>query len=130
MAFSKKPNDFYELIRFASKCYVLVIDGFSKLLKFFIKRYSTTRIIAHADRRWSNDDMYKKVGFELTKIQHPRYWYIPSNNLYCPIDQLHKHKFEDSYDKESFDLMLDIGYRRIWDCGVKTYTLINNICNF
>ena len=130
MAFSKKPNDFYELIRFASKCYVTVIGGFSKLLKFFIKRYSTTRIITHADRRWSNDDVYKKVGFELTKIQHPRYWYIPSNNLYCPIDQLHKHKFEDSYDKESFDLMLDIGYRRIWDCGVKTYTLINNICNF
>jgi hypothetical protein len=119
--------DGYELTRFANKLNTSVIGGASKLLKHFINTYQPKEIISYADRRWSQGDLYKKLGFIETHINKPNYWYVINKNR--------KHRFgfrkhslkEKGFDinKTEHEIMLERGIYRIYDCGTITYSLIN-----
>jgi hypothetical protein len=69
----------YELLRFCNKLDTSVIGGADKLLKYFIKTYKPKDIISYADRRWSQGDLYEKLGFDNTHNSSPNYWYIINN---------------------------------------------------
>lgn len=125
---SNTNDDNYELIRFSNKLNTLVIGGFSKLLNFFIKNYSPKSIKTFADIRWSNINpemtVYHKNNFEFIKITKPNYWYMNKTNILKRLHRynftkhsiLKKHKDLDS-KKTEWELMKELGYNRIWDCG-------------
>ena len=121
-------NNNYELIRFCSKLNTLVIGGFSKLLTFFIKNFNPSNIKTFADIRWSNINhlltVYEKNGFSFVKNTKPNYWYMHKSNI---LKRLHRYNFtkhnilskNNNLDKNKteWELMKELGYNRIWDCG-------------
>jgi len=96
-----------------------VVGGASKLLKYFIQTYKPTEILSYADKRWSNGNLYKKLGFVEVKSTSPNYFYI--------VNKKRKHRFEFRKDilvkngfdstKTEFQIMEERGIPRIYDVG-------------
>ena len=115
----------YELSRFCNILNTNVIGGANKLLQHFIKTYQPNKIVSYADRRWSQGDLYNKLGFKLTRINKPNYWYI--------IGKKRKHRFGfrkeilkynfDTKNKTEHQIMLERKIYRIYDCGTLTYVM-------
>ena len=113
----------FELIRYCNKLNIQVVGGASKLFKYFINNYEYDNIVTYADRRWSNGQLYKKLGFEFKHHSKPNYWYfkLPDNRLYHRVG-FQKHKLKDKLDNfdpnlTEYQNMLNNGWNRIWDCG-------------
>ena len=127
MTFGKprfNKNHQYEMHRFCSKINTLVIGGASKLFKYFTNNYKPESIITYADRRYSNGESYKKIGFTLKSISKPNPWYFNRRSF----DKLfHRMKFQKHKQKEvlenfnpnltAWENMQLNHYDRIWDCG-------------
>ena len=120
---SKSEDGCYELLRFCNKLNTTVVGGASKLLKYFIKEHNPKEIMSYCDRRWSQGNMYEKLGFELDHISQPNYFYIVNgkreNRFKYRKSELIKQRF-DSY-KSEHEIMLERGIYRIYDCGTKVY---------
>lgn len=74
LRFMKNGIDGYrsaELIRFATLSGYTVTGGFSKLLKYFIKKYCPHDVMSYSDRDWSLGKAYEHAGFELKEITSP-----------------------------------------------------------
>jgi len=116
----------YELIRFSSNLHI--VGGASKLLSFFIKKYNPIKIISYADRRWSNGNLYEKIGFTKTSDGMPGYWYFKDD-----LFRYHRYAFrKDILPKKLTDVDMNLtewenmqlnGYDRIWDCGHLKYEM-------
>lgn len=115
----------YELVRFASDIYN-IRGGASKLLTYFERNYKPTKVTSFADLRWSEGNVYIKLGFTLdnkTKIA-PNYWYVEKYN-----SRIHRYNLrKDVFVKLGADSKLtewqiaqSLGYDRIWDCGNAKY---------
>jgi len=112
----------YELIRFCNKIDTIVVGGASKLFKYFIKKYDPQSIISYANRRWSNGNLYEKLGFKLITITPPNYFYVDKNNNIYPRQMFMKHKLKDKLENYNEDLseienVINNGYRIIFDSG-------------
>ena len=121
--FNKNYN--WELIRYATSKHV--IGGAGKLLSYFRKHYPGS-IITYADRRFSNGNMYKKLGFKLNNISQPNYWWVKNNTILSRY-QTQKHKLKNIL-KENFDPnkseflnMSSNGYYQLFDCGNLIYSI-------
>ena len=110
------------------------------MLKTFIVDYKPENVISFADRRWTldgNNNLYTNLGFKLTKIRKPDYKYYNSK-----IDKHRRfHKFgfglsslkkkfpnlefnkSDGKPKTEKELTTELGYDKIWDCGLFKYEL-------
>jgi hypothetical protein len=51
----------------------------NKVSKTFQLEYNPKNIVSYADRRWSQGNLYKALGFNLNHISSPNYWYIINN---------------------------------------------------
>jgi hypothetical protein len=129
MGHKKTEKGEYELSRFASS--KNVIGGASKLLKYFIEKYSPTKIISYADRRWSSnieDTMYDKLGFKKTKVNKPNYWYLKHYKIRSHRYAFNKQRILNELggdpNKTEIQNMVDMGYDRIWDCGTIKYEMV------
>ena len=123
----------YELNRFSTNFEYIIPGLASKILKQFIKTYGAKKIISFADRRWtlnSNDNLYTKLGFELVDITKPDYRYY--NTKIDRYKRFHKYNFRRSNLHKKYGLSMDLtekemtkqlGYDRIWDCGLFKYVL-------
>ena len=117
--FNKKYD--WELIRFCSLKYTNVIGGASKLFKYFLDRYEGN-IITYANRRFSQGNLYKQLGFTNMGCSAPNYWYVIDGNL-VSRNRCQKHKLKkilgDKFNSElsESENMLSAGYHRIFDCG-------------
>lgn len=69
----------YNVDRFCTKKYTSIIGGASKLLSYFITDVSPSQIIATVDRRWSNGNLYKKLGFSFDYYTNPTSYYFQNN---------------------------------------------------
>jgi hypothetical protein len=119
--FSKKYE--WEMIRFCNKKYITVVGGASKLLKYFERQYKPKSIISYADKRYSNGNLYNKLGFTFSHNSNPNYWYFKNGtfNLYSRII-FQKHKLKnllELFDKNKSETqnMIDNNYLIIFDCG-------------
>ena len=130
MTFSKSrynKNIEYELIRFCNKKGLSVIGGASKLLKYFERNYNPKSIISYANRRWSNGNLYKKLGFEFKESTKPNYFYFnPNENVLYSRVKFQKHKLKNLLDNFDDNLtetenMYNNNYRKIYDCGNLTF---------
>ncbi len=134
---TKKENDKdeYELKRFCVSFNYNITGIAGKLLSFFIKNYKPTKIISFADRRWTlnkENNLYTKLGFKLVKILSPDYSYY--NSKISRFKRFHKFSFGKSSLKKKFpeiyndsktewEMVQELGYDRIWDCGKFKYEL-------
>lgn len=132
MAFAKhfsRNKDEVVLSRLCFKSGVTIVGGASKLLAAGVswaKEEGFSKIVSWSDNRWSNGNLYSKIGFTLenqNNIYIPAYDYVSKNELSrhsavskqksatgCPKDVL-EHVW--NYEK--------LGLSRIWDCGKKRW---------
>lgn len=122
--FSKTSD--WELLRFCNKINTTVIGGASKLLCYFEKMFFPKEIISYADRRWSNGNLYQRLGFEKLRESPPNYWYLGNESIRLSRLVYQKHnlpKLLKSFDpsKSEVENMRANGYNRIFDCGNLVY---------
>jgi hypothetical protein len=130
---SNKENEF-DLSRFATNSDYIINGLASKMIKIFINEFNPKSIISFADRRWTldvNNNLYTKLGFELIKILNPNYTYY--NNKINKFKRYHKFGFGKSnlkikyphldFSKTEKELTSELGFQRIWDCGLFKYEL-------
>jgi len=108
----------WNLSRFSNITGHSITGGASKILKYFIDRYTPTRLISYADRNWSSGGLYEKLGFDKVHETNPDYKYI--------VDGIRKHK--SGFRKSRIGISeSQIDLHKIWDCGKIKYQLkINN----
>lgn len=121
--FTGSRDSHYELIRFATTG--LIIGIASKMFKYFISKYNPTKIISYADRRWSNGDLYHKLGFVLDRTSKANYWYTKNCTFREHRFNYTKHRLvEQGFDlnKTEQQIMNELGYLRIYDCGTLRFS--------
>lgn len=109
----------FELVRFSNLLNHGIVGGASRLFKYFVKTYNPSYIISFANRDWSNGELYNKLGMSFKGFTTPGYFYVKSKIKYTRF-QFQKHKLvEQGFDetKTEYEIMLERGFYRIWDCG-------------
>jgi very-short-patch-repair endonuclease/predicted RNA-binding Zn-ribbon protein involved in translation (DUF1610 family) len=119
MGFTQNSHNNYTLERFCSSG--VVVGGFSKLLKAFVRQHQPSQILSFVDHRVSDGQVYTKSGFVIDKELPPDYGYVKHS------ERLHKSNFRRKQLQRkfiNFDETLsewencnNNGYYRIWDCG-------------
>ena len=135
MTFIKESSTVWNLNRFACDIKVHCIGIGGKLFKYFIEQYNPCIIKSFADRRWTmdgNNNLYTKLGFILTDIQKPDYRYY--NSKIDRFKRFHKFAFRKQILHKKYGLPLtmtenemtkQLGYDKIWDCGLFKYVYTN-----
>lgn len=118
----------WELSRLCGKLNTTIIGGASRLIHAFKRKNVNTQLISYADRRWSDGEVYKKIGFDFAGTSTPSYWYLDKKY----ISRVHrsnfmKHRLSKYFGevaekfiaagKTEWEIMQEMGYDRIWDCG-------------
>lgn len=132
MSFTKQTDNNWELTRFATDIKYNCCGVGGKLFNYFIKNYDFKEIKSFADRRWTldeNNNVYTKLGFVFHSFTKPNYTYYNANvNRYKRF-----HKFNFRKDKlvkkyphlnprmTETEMVKELGYDRIWDCGLIKY---------
>jgi hypothetical protein len=131
----KTSDDEYELNRFCTDRDKIITGIASRMLKYFIKNYKPKKIITFADTRWTpdeNNNIYNKLNFNYIGAIKPDYsYYNPSVSRNKRFHKFGfgknsiKRKFPEIYDenKTEWEMMQELGYDRIWDCGKYKYEL-------
>lgn len=118
-------NNLIELKRFCSKNDVFVVGGFSKLFKqvaIYCKNNGYNGIKSYCDMRYANifNPVYERIGFNLINFTKYTPHYFKNGKRYRNFS-LRKTSEERLTGKTEFELRLEQGYDRIWDCGHRTY---------
>jgi hypothetical protein len=112
-------NNEWELTRFSNRINTNVVGAAGRLFKYFIKKYSPTRVVSYSDIRLFNGGMYENLKFKRVSQSKPNYWYVINGIRY------HRFNFRKSVlVKEGFDrnktekeIMFERKIYRIYDCG-------------
>jgi len=124
-------NKGWELTRFATNIKYRCVGLGGKLFNYFIKTYSPSSVISFADRRWTvdmNNNLYTKINFKIEKIGRPDYRYY--NEKVDRYTRYHKMSFNKQTLSKKYgypltmtelEMARDLGYDRIWDCGLIKY---------
>ena len=117
----------WELVRFCNKLDTTVVGGASKLLSHFRKHYFYKKITSYCDKRWSNGNMYEKLGFTNDHDSKPNYFYVVNQNRENRFKYRKNVLVEQGFDKNKseHEIMFDRKIYRIYDCGTKVYVLNN-----
>lgn len=122
----------FVLNRLVFKDEVQVVGGSSRLLKHLIeyaKQNNYEKLISWSDNRWSQGNVYKKVGFDLIEDLGPDYSYV-TPELTRQSKQSNKKKLlikkgaDGDMSMTEKELALTLGYSRIWDCGKKNWQIV------
>ena len=121
----------WNLTRFATN-YNYVCQGVGgKLFSYFIKNYNPEEVKSFADRRWTinpDNNLYTKLGFKLEKTLKPDYRYY--NEHIDKYIRWHKFGFRKHILSKKYgfpitmtesEMAKELGYDRIWDCGLFKY---------
>lgn len=126
MSFGKiSENDTYELLRFCSKLNTNAVEAPGKLLKAFLRDLNPSEVISYADKRWSQGNLYKQLGFEHIGNTSPNYFYVFGDKRENKNKYAKRILIKEGYDtnKTEKQIMLDIGIYRIYDCGSMLFKL-------
>ena len=96
-----------------------------RLFKHFIKEVKPIEIVSYADRRWSNGNLYEKLGFTLTHKSQPSYFYVINDKRENRFKYRKDALVKEGYDKDKTEhqIMLERGIYRIYDCGCLVYDI-------
>lgn len=122
----KYSDNTYELVRLCGNNSFYVIGGASKLLKHFENDYNPQKIITYSDIRYSDGDVYNKLGFSWIKQNPPSYFYTKNY-----MEKVHRFSFRKNIlskkmkkfdaSKTEWENMKDNGWIRVWDCGTMVF---------
>jgi len=130
---AKNPN--WDLTRFATDFHYRYQGVASKMFTYFVKKYNPQRIVSFADRRWTinkNYNLYTILGFDLESENAPDYRYY--NEKIDRYKRFHKMSLNKKilHNKYGFPLEMteremtrELGFDRIWDCGLFKYVWVN-----
>ena len=128
MSFTRRKEDKWEMVRFCSDIDYIIQGMCSKFVSHFVKHYHPSEIKTFLDRRWERnieDNVYTKCGFVLKEILPPDYRYTNGHGK-----RIHKFAFRKNKLHRRYGLALsmtekemakELGYDRIWDCGLVKY---------
>lgn len=118
----------WELKRYANKLNTNIIGGASKLFKFFIKENNPQEIFSYCDLRYFNGGIYKSLGFIYDKTTIPGYFYTDGIRRYHRLNFTKKKLIQEGHDpsKTEKEIMTELGYDIIWDCGHSKWIWRNN----
>lgn len=118
-----RNNDVWELSRFCSDSGFIVVGVASKLLNFFKKHYVWKSIFSYADRRWSDGNLYKTIGFNFIGNTATSYWYIKKGHIERKHRFMFRKKKDEPLNRTEWSLRKEQGLDRIWDCGNLKYVM-------
>lgn len=118
-----KADPKMEIIRYCNKLNYNIIGGASKLLKHFIKNNKCSTLITYADNSISNGNVYKQLGFTLTKETKWNYWYLSrdKHDKLLHRSNFMRHKLNTKLTER--EEMYNRGYRRYYDAGNKVFEM-------
>lgn len=121
----KGKKEDYELTRFCNLLNTSVVGGASKILNYFIKKYKPTKLVSYSDKRWSQGDLYRTLGFEFIHDSEPNYWYVIGRERKYRFNFRKSILVKEGYDsnKSEHEIMMDRGINRIYDCGNSRWEL-------
>ncbi len=70
----------FECLRFCSKQRLIIIGGFSKLLKAFILDFKPNDVMTYVDADWSNGVKFEKLGFIKIMVTEPQIFFVNKEN--------------------------------------------------
>jgi hypothetical protein len=124
----KSKKNTYELLRFCNKLNYSVVGGASKLFSYFTKNNEVSEIISYSLNSYSDGNLYKNLNFELIGNTSLNYYWCKNGIRYHRFnfrkDKLVKMGYDPS--KTEVNIMNDLGYYRIFDCGSKKWIYKNN----
>ena len=107
--------------RLCTKSGYVVVGGASKLFEHVKHALSLTKVVTFADRRWSEGNVYRHMGFKMDKILKPDYSYHNGKQYRRSKQSLKKTPEERLSNLTERELRLQQGWRRIYDCGKVRY---------
>lgn len=118
MVFGKRRG-VWEMLRYA--CDGWVPGGASKLLAEFGRMVGKVEVVSFADLRWSEGDLYKKLGFEKLGETKPGYFYVKGSKRFNR-ERFQKHKLGKVlavFDPELSEVenCRRNKFYRLFDCG-------------
>ena len=116
----------FEMYRYCSKTEYSVNGGASKLFSAFVKEYNPVKIVSYCDRRYSEGNLYLKLGFNNISNTQPNYWYTKDFFTRLHRFGFAKHLLKEKLEKfdpelSERDNMFNNGFARIYDCGSKKF---------
>lgn len=119
MTFTKSKNNYNKLkiSKYATINNFTIVGGASKILKYVERKFSPNKIIASVDKRWSNGEFYKKLGFSQTNEAEPEPFYFKGSNYKVyKWDRMKEMGVFESKDN-NWETVKKSKWNRIWDCG-------------
>lgn len=119
----KMTDSDWNLSRFCNILNTNIVGGASKLLNYFINKYTPNRIISYADKDWSIGSLYYILNFECVYETKPDYKYIIGGK------RRHKQNYTKSRLKLTNDItesnyMFDNKIFKVYDCGKIKFELL------
>lgn len=130
-----KTSENWELTRYVSDNKYVSQGVASKMFTYFVRKYKPQQVKSFADRRWTirkENNLYTKLGFKFVGFTSPEYRYY--NQKINKFGREHKFNFRKQILHRRFGLPLtmtetemvkQLGYDRIWDCGMFKYVWYN-----
>jgi hypothetical protein len=121
----------YELVRFCNKLNTTVIGGASKLFKTFLEEQKPNTVLSYCDLSWGTGQLYENLGFKYDGDTKPNYFYVINGKKENRINY-QKHKLvKQGYDSNLTEsqIMNNLGYYRIYNCGNSKYLYTNETTN-
>lgn len=123
----KQYNESVVLSRMAFDTGTTVVGGAEKMLTFAkqLLKNNYKKIISWSDNRYSQGNVYKKLGFVLEEELKPDYCYIDQKH---PTYRISKQKCKKSAigceaNKTEHQKAKELGLSRLWDCGKKRWCI-------
>lgn len=115
----------WELTRYCNLPDTIIIGGAKRLFAQFVKEYKPKFCYTYSDRRWFDGEVYKTLGFSHVWNTKPNYWYTRGVHRYHRLGFTKKKLILNGADpnKTEQQIMKDLGYDRIWDCGSKRWEM-------
>lgn len=118
-----KNDSYYELLRFCNILNITIVGGTNKLFKYFIDNYNPNEIITYDDKCFSDDNLYKQLGFTFIQDIKSEYYYVIRNKRYHKFNYRKEILVKEGFDpnKSEHDIMLERKIYRIYDAGQLKY---------
>jgi len=118
-----KQSNALELVRLCSKYPVRGILG--KMTSHVSRTLGYETIHSYVDLRYGQGNSYLASGYNLVRTTKPGYWYVDQTCTCYHRSSFTKSKLKNminyTVNKTEFEIMDDLGYHRIWDCGNRLY---------
>lgn len=117
------------LSRLAFKDDWTIVGGAGKLLSellVFAVQNNYKKLVSWSDNRWSQGNVYNKLGFILEENMKPDYSYFENKGIFRSSKQSNtKEKLlkKGGIGKTEKEMAISLGYARIYDCGKKRWIM-------